>query len=197
MIRLRSIFMCLCMLSLAAVGFAVSPGGSVHGSGGVNKSAGVGQEGPVMVDLDVIPETIQYDAEGNDVSNKEGLQLEPVAPSNGFSQGASAGASRPQAQHADILRNQKRDKKAKLEALKAYKVAQRDQFVLAREKGFDNEEEGATNHLYLLALLALLLPPLIVYLHEGEISNNFYLAVLLTLCFWFPGMIFATAKVLQ
>lgn len=49
----------------------------------------------------------------------------------------------------------------------------------------------------LLAILAILLPPLAVYLHEGEANNRFWISVLLTLLFWIPGVIYALFVVLS
>lgn len=50
--------------------------------------------------------------------------------------------------------------------------------------------EADTNTI-LLAILAILLPPLAVYLKEGEINNKFWLSLILTLLFWIPGVIYA------
>lgn len=55
--------------------------------------------------------------------------------------------------------------------------------------------EPSTNTL-LLAILAILLPPLAVYLHQGEINNKFWLSLILTLLFWIPGVIYALIVVL-
>lgn len=43
----------------------------------------------------------------------------------------------------------------------------------------------------LLVILAILLPPLAVYLHQGEINNKFWISLLLTLLFFLPGVIYA------
>ncbi|MBO9203436.1 MULTISPECIES: YqaE/Pmp3 family membrane protein [Niastella] len=43
----------------------------------------------------------------------------------------------------------------------------------------------------LLAILAILLPPLAVYLKEGEVNSKFWISIILTLLFWIPGVIFA------
>lgn len=43
----------------------------------------------------------------------------------------------------------------------------------------------------LLAILAILLPPLAVYLKEEEVNSRFWISLILTLLFWFPGVIFA------
>lgn len=43
----------------------------------------------------------------------------------------------------------------------------------------------------LLAILAILLPPLAVYLHENAINSKFWISLLLTLLFWIPGVIYA------
>jgi uncharacterized membrane protein YqaE (UPF0057 family) len=55
--------------------------------------------------------------------------------------------------------------------------------------------EASTNKV-LLAILAILLPPLAVGLHEGAINGKFWLSVLLTLLFWIPGVIYALIVVL-
>jgi uncharacterized membrane protein YqaE (UPF0057 family) len=48
----------------------------------------------------------------------------------------------------------------------------------------------------LLIVLAILLPPLAVYLHEGVINNKFWIDLLLTLLFFLPGVIYALVVVL-
>ncbi len=53
----------------------------------------------------------------------------------------------------------------------------------------------STNTL-LLVILALLLPPLAVYLHEGEINNRFWISLILTLLFFIPGVIYALIVIL-
>ena len=55
--------------------------------------------------------------------------------------------------------------------------------------------EPSTNTL-LLVILALLLPPLAVYLHEGQANNRFWLSLILTLLFFIPGVIYALIVVL-
>jgi uncharacterized membrane protein YqaE (UPF0057 family) len=55
--------------------------------------------------------------------------------------------------------------------------------------------EPSTNQL-LLVILAILLPPLAVYLHQGEVNTKFWISLLLTLLFWLPGVIYALLVVL-
>ena len=45
-------------------------------------------------------------------------------------------------------------------------------------------------------IVAILLPPLGVYLHEGEINNRFWISLLLTLLFYLPGLIYALVIIL-
>ena len=56
-------------------------------------------------------------------------------------------------------------------------------------------KEPSTNTL-LLVILAILLPPLAVYLHQGEINSKFWISLLLTLLFWLPGVIYALIIIL-
>jgi uncharacterized membrane protein YqaE (UPF0057 family) len=53
----------------------------------------------------------------------------------------------------------------------------------------------STNQL-LMIILAIILPPLAVYLHEGVINGKFWLDLLLTLLFFLPGVIYALIVVL-
>lgn len=81
----------------------------------------------------------------------------------------------------------KKEKKAKIKEvkkeLKAYKKAKK------------SGSEPSTNTL-LLVILAILLPPLAVYLHQGEINSKFWISLLLTLLFWLPGVIYALIVIL-
>ena len=60
----------------------------------------------------------------------------------------------------------------------------------------EGKDDPSTNTL-LLVILAILLPPLAVYLHEGEINSKFWIDLLLTLLFYLPGMIYALIVVLS
>ena len=56
-------------------------------------------------------------------------------------------------------------------------------------------DDPSTNTL-LLVILAILLPPLAVYLHQGEINSKFWISLILTLLFWLPGVIYALIVIL-
>lgn len=80
------------------------------------------------------------------------------------------------------------EKKAKMKEVK--RMAK--EFKAAKKAGGDVQ----TNTV-LLAILAVLLPPLAVGLHEGSLNGKFWLSVLLTLLFWLPGVIYALIVVLS
>ena len=48
----------------------------------------------------------------------------------------------------------------------------------------------------LLVIIAILLPPLAVYLHQGEINSKFWISLLLTLLFYVPGLIYSLIVIL-
>ena len=48
----------------------------------------------------------------------------------------------------------------------------------------------------LLIILAVLLPPLAVFLHQGEINIKFWISLILTLLFFLPGIIYALLVIL-
>ena len=56
--------------------------------------------------------------------------------------------------------------------------------------------EPITTNTLLLVIIAILLPPLAVYLHQGEINSKFWIALLLTLLFYLPGLIYALVVIL-
>ncbi len=78
------------------------------------------------------------------------------------------------------------DRKAKLKEVKS----------LMKEHKANKASAAPSNDKVLLAILAILLPPLAVYLHEGTTNSTFWISVLLTLLFWIPGVIFALITVL-
>jgi uncharacterized membrane protein YqaE (UPF0057 family) len=81
----------------------------------------------------------------------------------------------------------KKERKAKIKEVKKELKA----FKGAKKAG----QEPSTNTI-LLVILAILLPPLAVYLHQGEINKKFWICLLLTLLFWLPGMIYALVVIL-
>jgi uncharacterized membrane protein YqaE (UPF0057 family) len=60
-----------------------------------------------------------------------------------------------------------------------------------------NHKAEPNDNTVLLAILAILLPPLAVYLHEGVINTKFWISIILTLLFWIPGVIYALIVVLS
>jgi uncharacterized membrane protein YqaE (UPF0057 family) len=79
----------------------------------------------------------------------------------------------------DLSRREKRHR------LKDAKKLFKD-YKAAKKSGKDSETDQI-----LLAILAILLPPLAVYLKEDEINSKFWISLILTLLFWIPGVIFA------
>ena len=61
-------------------------------------------------------------------------------------------------------------------------------------RNHNNGSDPSTDTL-LLAILCVLLPPLAVYLYEGETNDTFWISVLLTLLLWLPGIIFAVITI--
>lgn len=78
------------------------------------------------------------------------------------------------------------DRKAKLKEVKS----------LMKEYKANKATATPSTDKVLLAILAILLPPLAVYLHEGTTNTTFWISVLLTLLFWIPGVIYALITVL-
>ena len=81
----------------------------------------------------------------------------------------------------------KKEKRARIKEVKK---------VLKEAKAAKKAGQAPSESTILLVILALLLPPLAVYLHEGEINTRFWISLVLTLLFWVPGVIYALIVVL-
>jgi uncharacterized membrane protein YqaE (UPF0057 family) len=81
----------------------------------------------------------------------------------------------------------KREKRARIKEVKHY---------LKEAKAAKRAGDAPSDNTILLVILALLLPPLAVYLHEGEINSKFWIDLVLTLLFFIPGVIYALVVVL-
>lgn len=68
--------------------------------------------------------------------------------------------------------------------------------IRAIRKLIHQVEKGKTE-LALLLILAVLLPPLSVFLKEGCINSRFWISLLLTLLFWLPGVIYSILIILS
>ncbi len=88
---------------------------------------------------------------------------------------------------AELKSLSRKERKTRIKAIKE-KIKD---YKAAKKEG----REPSTNTL-LLVILAILLPPLAVYLYEGEINNRFWISLLLTLLFWLPGVIYALVLIL-
>lgn len=56
---------------------------------------------------------------------------------------------------------------------------------------FNSKKSSAKVDDVVLVILGIFIPPLAVYLYEDAITANFWVDLLLTFIFWFPGIIFA------
>jgi uncharacterized membrane protein YqaE (UPF0057 family)/uncharacterized protein YcfL len=66
--------------------------------------------------------------------------------------------------------------------------------LLVSKEQYNHTEKSASSlrvNEIVLAILAIFIPPLAVFLFEDSITANFWVDLLLTLLFWLPGMIFA------
>ena len=74
-----------------------------------------------------------------------------------------------------------KEKKARFKEVKAY----------LKEYKKENKNSDADTDKLLLIILAILLPPLAVYLHENSFNTKFWISLILTCFFWIPGIIYA------
>ena len=65
-----------------------------------------------------------------------------------------------------------------------------------KDKRAGKADSGSTNT-FLLVIVTILIPPLGVFLHEGEINGKFWIDLILTLLFYIPGLIYGLIVVLS
>ena len=83
---------------------------------------------------------------------------------------------------------------AEFKSLSKQEKKRRIKDVKKELKVFKKEKKAnkSTNvEMWLLILLAILLPPLAVYLYYEEINSRFWLSIILWFCFILPGVIYA------
>src|SRR5215203_1084757 len=68
------------------------------------------------------------------------------------------------------------------------KEAKKQVKVFQKEK---KANKSANVEMWLLIVLAILLPPLAVYLHQGEINWKFWVSILCWILYIIPGVVFA------
>ncbi|MBC6994013.1 YqaE/Pmp3 family membrane protein [Lewinella lacunae] len=73
---------------------------------------------------------------------------------------------------------------------KAQKQDLRDALRQYKQDVKNGTQDADTNTL-LLVILAILLPPVAVLVHQGELNSKFWIALILTLLFYLPGLIYA------
>lgn len=66
--------------------------------------------------------------------------------------------------------------------------AEKKEFKKEVKEAFKQDRVGRTSIVEII--LAILLPPLAVFLHDG-IGTSFWISIILTLLFWLPGVIYA------
>ncbi|MFK8162795.1 MAG: YqaE/Pmp3 family membrane protein [Lewinella sp.] len=94
--------------------------------------------------------------------------------------------------------------KAKLAAMtpaerRAFKKAQKQEMkeaVKQYKQDVKNGTRATDDNTILLVILAILLPPVAVLVHQEELNSKFWIALLLTLLFYLPGLIYALLVIL-
>ena len=110
-----------------------------------------------------------------------------IVPSSSTGRNSDPDPAKVKSAIAELKSLSKKEKKERVKEIKTEMKA-----LKAAKKAGD---DPSTNTL-LLVILAILLPPLAVYLHEGEINNRFWISLLLTILFWLPGVIYALIIIL-
>ncbi len=152
-------------------GYYVSVGSDIHKNHDVSNTAK--QENKKIKLQDATP--VNESMESEEVTSTERIVSASAEISNNSQ-------SKSNSESNNTLVKSKKKKTSKLSKIKKIKALKKE---LKKSKNSDVD----TNTL-LLVILAILLPPLAVYLLKG-VTNQFWISLILTLLLWLPGIIYA------
>jgi uncharacterized membrane protein YqaE (UPF0057 family) len=110
------------------------------------------------------------------------LSLTPVPSSASLVPGGEPNPATIKAALAEFKSLSKQERKQRIKDVK------KELKVFKKEK---KTNKSANVEMWLLIVLAILLPPLAVYLHQGEINTKFWLSILFWFLFIIPGVVYA------
>ncbi len=197
MIRFRSILVMLMLLVPAAKLAAISPSGTLDG-GGSEKVPGIIERSPASapIPIDAGSRAIEGIEIPADLGNFDPYTVvDDIASHKAADQDLNDGFAKSELQHKRDLRKDRVAKKEFRTQVRNIKLDLKKALVKERIDRKDNNNSGDTQ-LLLLVILAILLPPLAVYLYDGSVTINFWISLILTLLFWLPGIIFALIYIL-
>jgi uncharacterized membrane protein YqaE (UPF0057 family) len=116
----------------------------------------------------------------------------PILPGKNAADSAGKEGSRL---NATVLKNALAEYKSLSHKEKKFRIKE-SKTLLKEYKAQKKAGTSTDTNTLLLVILAILLPPLAVYLHENEINTKFWIDLLLTLLFFLPGIIYALIVIL-
>ena len=90
----------------------------------------------------------------------------------------------------------RKEKRALRREIRQLRLSTEREFIYEKGREYGLEQDDIDENLALLIILAILIPPLGVFLHQGEINKKFWISLLLTLLFFVPGAIYSVLVVL-
>jgi uncharacterized membrane protein YqaE (UPF0057 family) len=116
----------------------------------------------------------------------------PYKPGNGGSDSAGKGGATI---NNAVLHNALAEFKNLSHKEKKFRIKE-SKALLKQYKAEKKAGSSTDTNTLLLVILAILLPPLAVYLHENAINTKFWIDLILTLLFFLPGIIYALIVIL-
>jgi uncharacterized membrane protein YqaE (UPF0057 family) len=116
----------------------------------------------------------------------------PYKPGNGGSDSAGKGGATI---NNAVLHNALTEFKNLSHKEKKFRIKE-SKALLKQYKAEKKAGSSTDTNTLLLVILAILLPPLAVYLHENAINTKFWIDLILTLLFFLPGIIYALIVIL-
>ena len=97
----------------------------------------------------------------------------------------------PEAFKANLKNARKAWKAERKQMTREEKRAYRAKAKQFRRQLREARRQNADEEFLLIVIVTILLPPLGVFLYEGDITSNFWISLLLTLLFFVPGLVFS------
>lgn len=199
-------FRLLSLIFLTAIFSACSPKYGAHFNNSTSSSYTYKQEGKKEQALIVRQESrISVAAEksaersGAEKVKTDALPAIDALSNITFSETENLDSRREEVMHQvkERLQNMSRkEKRALKREIRQLKLSSGKDFIYEKASEFGFEQREVDENLALLIIIAILIPPLGVFLHQGEINQKFWISLILTLLGVLPGSVYAVLVVL-
>jgi uncharacterized membrane protein YqaE (UPF0057 family) len=193
--KFRLIIAALLTLGFVQGVWAIAPGGALGGGGKSAQAHPAQESNPVVEPVQTAHAATLEEQVGMENSAESAITLQTNRTQDVvIGKGGTEGQSNQEVDNADF-NEVVADHNAKKEARRNFKEMVKQ--LRAHKSGDAPESPLSDTMLVLCVILCFLIPPLAVYLYFGTIGTEFWISLVLSLLFFFPGVIYSLIVILM